>query len=130
MIKTITKLAIVSMVFIQCSSSATNTTKRSKYDPYLIFIEEISASNFDNAYDLISFARPVWLRGSVFNSINFKKTSYPYVYVNGTRYGHMLSLKSIYIVNIYKIEFIRAIDATTRFGADHTGGAIFIKIIY
>ena len=127
MIKSITKFAIVLMVFVQCSSSVVNTARHPKYDPLLILEEEISASNLDNAHAFISWARPFWLRGTDFNSIKYSTVYYPYVYVNGNRYGDMTSLGSISIVNISEMKFLRAIDATSRLGTDHRGGAILIS---
>ena len=128
MIKSITKFAIVLMVFVQCSSSVVNTARHPKYDPFLILEEEISASNLNNAHEFIYFARPVWLRGTVFNSINYSTVSYPDVYVNGIKYGYMTSLKSISIVNISEMKFLRAIDTAARLGTDHSGGAILISL--
>ena len=117
------------MFIIGCSSSTTNTGNRIRRDPFLIVRSEVVASNVANAFDLISAARNNWLRGSITRSINFETTFYPVVYVNTIRYGGISSLKNIPIVNLYEIEFIRPTDAFSRFGADHSGGAILITII-
>jgi len=49
------------------------------------------------------------------------------VYVDGTRAGDVLTLRDIPVIDVLEVQFLRPSDATTRFGTDHTGGALLVR---
>jgi hypothetical protein len=53
----------------------------------------------------------------------------PVVYLNGTRYGSVETLRSIHSTSIREIRFLNSSDATTRYGIGHLGGAILVAIL-
>ncbi len=54
--------------------------------------------------------------------------AYAEVYVDGLRYGPLESLYQISTNTIERIEYLSALDATTRYGTGHMGGAILVVI--
>jgi outer membrane receptor protein involved in Fe transport len=49
------------------------------------------------------------------------------VYVDGVHFGDIESLKTISVTVLKRVEYLSAMDATTRFGTNNTGGAILIS---
>ncbi len=78
------------------------------------------------AYDLLAQLRPEYLRnrGSVSIKNNVQATAV--VYVDGTKFGDLEALRNVNAEHIFRVDYLSASDATTRFGTDHTGGAILI----
>lgn len=87
-------------------------------------IEEGSARNVTNAYDLIQSIRPNWLRptrtglGGAANEI--------VVYENQTRIGSIATLRNVPLANISAIRWLSASEAGGEFGQDVNYGAIQI----
>lgn len=123
-------IVVILAAFIQCSSSDATKIKHNKYDPFFIYEDEIRNAYYNNLYDFIIEARPQWLRPKHFHSMKFPKVSFPEVYVNGLRFGTMMSLKHLGVLKVYEVEYIKPIDATTRFGVDNDGGLIVVKMYY
>lgn len=94
----------------------------------LLTAEEIATAKGGawTAYDVISRLRPEFLRSRGRSSLTTSDPATAVVYVDEIRFGELNSLKTITADQILLIEYINAADATTRFGTDHTGGAILI----
>ncbi|MFC1492996.1 hypothetical protein ACFL6O_03480 [candidate division KSB1 bacterium] len=121
---------VFSLILLNCGSTAPGT-KRTNYDRNLIVEEEILKTGAVSAYDLINKLRPFWLRGRGSRSVNFTETAdFPIIYVNGQKFGTIETLREISNSNITEIRFLPSSDATIRFGMNHGGGAIMIKIHY
>jgi hypothetical protein len=77
-------------------------------------------------YDLIAHLRPEYLRSRGSNS--FRDTTPPtaVVYLDGARLGSLEQMKSLSADRVSQIQYLSAANAQTRFGMDHTGGAILI----
>ena len=93
--------------------------------------DEISREEIDRrgktdptAYALIQRLRPNWLltRGQI--SITNPGAAYPVVYIDKIRHGGLMTLHEITPNQIQRMEFIRAADATTRWGTGHRSGVI------
>lgn len=75
-------------------------------------------SQFD-AYQAIQRLRPAWLRS--------RGGSEPTIFLDGNRQGGGLNvLRSMRVADIQEMEYLRARDATTRFGTNMDGGAILV----
>jgi len=48
------------------------------------------------------------------------------VYVDEISYGNLNSLSNLNSIQIREIRFIKAADATTRWGTGHAGGVILV----
>jgi len=121
-------IAIVLIFIVGCSSTA-NTGNRIRRDPFFISRAEIVTSIANNAFELIAEVRNTWLEGTIMRSFNFETRYYPTVYIDNNKYGTLRALRSISLDKIIEIEFLRPTDAISRYGADHSGGAIFVKMI-
>ena len=77
-------------------------------------------------YDLIERLRPNWLRARGQVSFANPGASYPIVYIDDFRHGGLMTLHQIPPDQIRRMEFIRAIDATIRWGTGHQSGVINI----
>lgn len=91
--------------------------------------DEISSSRSlgANAYELLSQLRPEYLRNRGALSIKNNVQATAVVYVDGTKYGDLESLRNVNAEHIFRVDYLGASDATTRFGTDHAGGAILIS---
>ena len=79
-------------------------------------------------WDAIRRLRPQWLRTRGRTSLTGQSPDEPAVYVGGTRYGALRDLQRMEVAQVARISFIEPIEATTRFGTGHTGGAIMIDL--
>lgn len=79
-----------------------------------------------NAYDVIARLRPEYLRSRGASSLRNTAPVTAVVYLDEMRYGSLNTLKQLSADQIWRIEYINAADATTRFGTDHLGGAILV----
>ncbi len=78
------------------------------------------------AYELIQRLRPNWLRARGQVSLGSPEASYALVYMNDVLFGGLMTLHQIRPSQIQRMEFIRGIDASIRWGTGHTAGAISI----
>ncbi len=108
-----------------CAGTGEGSSGRS---PDRIGEEEILESASNNAYELVERQRPNWLRGRGAASMSDPGSQYPVVYIGNVRHGEVESLRGIPSRSIIEIRFIRAADATTRFGSGHAGGVIQIQM--
>ena len=77
-------------------------------------------------YDLVSQLRPEYLRSRGTNSIRDTAPPTAIVYLDGFKYGSLEQMKSMSADRVFQIQYLSAANAQTRFGLDHTGGAILI----
>ncbi len=96
----------------------------SRRDRSVLSRQEILATNYTNAYDVILALRGNWLRTRAAES--FGKSSAVQVYLDTQRLSGADELKSMAPTNIASIRFFDPITASARWGMDHGAGAIFI----
>lgn len=48
-------------------------------------------------------------------------------YLDGVRMGPVDRLRDVPVMDVVDVVFLPAADATTRFGTDHTGGALLVR---
>jgi len=111
-----------------CGGGAAKTPGLGFRNRSVLTAEEIQLekANSFTAYEVIARMRPEFLRSRGTSSLRSLQPSTAVVYVDEIRYGNLNSLKNMSADQIYRIEYINAADATTRFGTDHFGGAILI----
>ena len=86
--------------------------------------EELDSDAFGNAYAAIERLRRTWLRRRGAQTA-YNLDNRPAVYLNGVRM-EFLELYGISDDYIERISLLSPTDATTRFGTNHTAGAIMI----
>ena len=82
-----------------------------------------------NAYTIVQRYRPRWLSPRTQGTIANPEPSFPQVYVDEVRFGPIDTLYRIDGTQIERIEFMSGLDATTRYGVGHDGGAIMVWTI-
>ena len=78
------------------------------------------------AYELVQRLRPNWLRARGQVSLGSPEAAYALVYMNDVLFGNLMTLHQIPPSQIERMEFVRSIDATIRWGTGHTAGVINI----
>jgi len=86
--------------------------------------EEIAATTAINAYEVVQKLRGNFLSNRGKTTILGKSSSTPVVYVDGVRYGEILSLRNITSTTIQSIRLYRAWEAQQKYGNDVMGGVI------
>ena len=136
MMKSMKLLAVLALVACSSSNAAQKASSPAGPTPAataprasreLITRTQIEATPAQDAYDLVQRLRPEYLRERGVSSIS-RGPALPVVYMDGVRRGGPEILKTIRSNEIEEIRFISATDATTRWGTEHTAGAIDIKM--
>ena len=116
-----------------CASGGTSsgTSARSSRSQDVIGEAEITSRVRDatNALQIIEQLRPQMLRSRGSSSLTPGATSedaLPRVYVDDISYGNLNSLSNLSSASIREIRFIKAADATTRWGTGNIGGVILV----
>lgn len=108
-----------------CASGSSGSGEPRR-NPDLLTLEELEPLSQFTAWEAIQRLRPIWLRpGGIRNSAN-PAGHYPSVFVDGSPYGPMESLRSFRVDNIQEIRHVDATDATIRYGGQYQGGVILI----
>lgn len=122
------RLAAVALIGLSVSAcTSTGGSRSSGRGP--ITLENIQESNVStNAFDVVQSLRPEWLRTRGVQTLSGEASDNIKVYVNGSQYGtNPESLRGLQRENVQRIEFLSASQATTRYGAGHTQGAILVE---
>ena len=110
---------------------ATTAPRQSPATPDTITKSEIVGANAGNAYELISRLRPNWLKRTAPGSISggLRSQAVP-VYLDGARFGDMISLRSLAVGSIESVQWLdaaRAAIVLPGMTAEPIAGAIVIK---
>ena len=119
-------LLFIGLTFSLTSCVAGTASGASRGGSNLITTEELEEARTDvqNLYAVIERLRPNWLvsRGST-----MRERIDPVVYVDGTRYGELESLRQITIVAVLEVRWISASESTFQYGTGHAGGIIAVS---
>lgn len=88
-------------------------------------ILEVADRDHD-AYQVVNRIRPQWLRTRGVASLSDPNPVTPVVYLDGTRFGTIDDLRRLNSNSIREIRYLGATDAQTRFGLNHSGGALLV----
>lgn len=89
--------------------------------------EEYQGTTARDAYGLVQQYRAAWLRTRGRTSFNADSLGTLQVYVNGSRFGDVESLREIPILEILELRYRSGQEATMRYGTNHAAGVIEIK---
>lgn len=105
--------------------------------------QQIDDAGANNALEVVQRYRSRWLRPARNSSGAIAPTSrpgmpqkagdavathvYPKVFLDGAPYGEIDALSSINSGRVASIQFVRAADATIRYGGDYVGGVIEVR---
>jgi hypothetical protein len=104
-----------------------NTQRLPVRESNQITAKELEGSQHQNAFDLIQSTRPRWLRGRGPQSFTDRGAGAVVIYLDGTRIGGASTLRRIMASDMEAAEFLSASEAMSRYGMNHSGGAILIQ---
>jgi hypothetical protein len=81
----------------------------------------------DNAYLIVRRVRPTWLRPRSQESISGAPPTFAQVFLDALQIGDANQLYTIAAAQIERIEYMSALDATTRYGTGYAGGVIIVR---
>ncbi len=126
-------VAIATLLTLACSSSGRSSSGLSSQSNArnrgaMISAEELATTAELDAYDAVRRLRPMWLRTRGQVTLTGQGRAGIRVYVNGSRRGELQALRAIRATAIESITFLSSAEATTRFGVDHSDGAIMVVL--
>jgi len=94
--------------------------------PNLITTAQLAEAEGDaqNLWQVIERLRPNWL---VSRASTMRERIDPMVYLDGTRFGELESLREIPLTGVLAILRVSAQDATLLYGTGHAGGIIAVS---
>ena len=117
--------AAVLVLVAGCASSGSSSS-RPGASRDVILAPELMEIQRSNAYEAVERLRPRWLQSRGAGSIGTLERDTPRVYVDGQLYGDAETLRQLDIREIQEMRYMSASDATTRYGTNHTAGAILV----
>jgi len=127
--KTIHAISLMSLAVLLSACASSGAASRSEAsasrgDPNVITGAEIAGTSASTLYDAVRALRPTWLRRSRPTAVIPQDQSQLLVYVDGTRFGNIDSLRQLAITGIASVRYHSASSAEARFGSGHLLGAI------
>lgn len=116
----------MALLMLACSSSGRSSESKARNRGAVISVEELATTAELDAYQAVRRLRPMWLRTRGPVSLSLQGRAGIRVYVNGSRRGELDVLRSFRATDIESITYLSAPEATTRFGIDHSDGAIMV----
>ncbi len=114
-----TKLVLLIGLFLLAGCASNGVERKPSKPRGFISYEEIQTiTGATTARDVVSLARPFWLRGKGID---------PQVYMNNIPMGSVEALDRVSISSIKEIRYLSPSEATTMFGTNNMGGVISIK---
>lgn len=83
----------------------------------------------ENAFLIVRRLRPGWLRPRTQGTITNPEPAIAQVYLDQSHIGDANMLESISATSIASIEYMDALDATTRYGTGFAGGLIIVRTV-
>lgn len=96
-------------------------------DAFVISEQELGTSTARNALEAVQKLRPQWLRGRGAAAFG-RAPDVVMIYLNDVRLGGPTALAQLMTDGVKEIRFYNAADATSRWGTDHTAGAIVVTM--
>ena len=115
------------LLLAACAIAPSGAGRMSGEDRDVLTAAEISQSGGATAYEVIAQLRPEFLRSRGLSSLLAATAPTAVVYMDNVQLGGLEVLRTVGAQTISRVEYLSASDATTRFGTDHTGGAILIS---
>jgi len=111
--------------FSACASSGSGTgAARGSRD--VITLEELATVDRGSVYDAVARLRPRWLQSRGAGSVTSPTRELPRAYVDGQSVGDVGALRNVDLRDAQEVRYMNAGDATTRYGTNHTAGAILV----
>lgn len=118
-------LAAVMMAIMVACSSVSSTRRPGSSQSGLITMDQVNATGYSTAFEVVQALRPQWLRGRGRTSVNLSESVK--VYLDDSLLGEPEQLRNITARSIGSIRYLDGNEATQRWGMDHGQGAIMVS---
>jgi hypothetical protein len=118
-------LLLAMLLGAACRGSGAGEQQPTPRDRELITFEQLRSQHFNSAYDAVLTLRANWLHTRGTDS--FSSPTRVQVYVDGTRYGGVESLRTLPVISINFIRHYDGLTASARWGLDHGQGVIYVS---
>jgi hypothetical protein len=123
-------LLLAATVLTSCGGGARSTNATNpRRDPDLITAEELATTTSSTLYDAVRALRPAWMLRTRPTALMQQNQSQVIVYVDGTRFGNLESLRQITPQSAASVRFHSPGSAEARFGPGHLLGAIEVTTL-
>ncbi len=126
MYKSSVSLIALALVMASCSSAGTGSA--SSRHSNVVTIEELAEVDYLNGLEAVRRLRPNWLRVRGQATFNRQGSAGIRLYVDGRPRDDISELGRIPTTDILEMRFMNGREATTRYGTDHTNGAILVEL--
>lgn len=113
-------------LLVACAGATTGRAPRG--DPDVLVAEEIERSNVGTLHEAIQRLRPHFFFSRGRTSLRGSNNPRPGVIVNNVPQASFESLRGISANDVQYVRFLRAPEATTRFGTGYMAGAIEVVL--
>ncbi|HJU67935.1 MAG TPA: Plug domain-containing protein [Gemmatimonadaceae bacterium] len=120
------RTVLVATVLAACVSAPSARSPRG--DPDVLAAEEIARSNVGTLHEAIQRLRPHFFFSRGRTSLRGSNNPRPTVIVNNVPQASFESLRTISANDVQYVRFLRAPEATTRFGTGYMAGAIEVVL--
>ena len=118
-------LAAFTLAITVACSTTSSARRPGSSPPGLITMDEVNATRYSTALEVVQALRPQWLRGRGRTSVNLSESVK--VYLDDSPLGEPEQLRSISARSIASIRYLDGNEATQRWGMDHGQGAIMVS---
>jgi hypothetical protein len=123
------QVVLAATVLISCGGPRSSSSTAPRRDANLITSEELSSSVSSTLYDAVRALRPAWMMRNRPTAMNPRQQGELQVYVDGTRFGNIESLRQLTPQGVASVRFHSPGSAEAKFGPGHLSGAIEIITI-
>ena len=121
--------SLILLLLLALSACSRNASPESglqgRSSPNRLTQAELLARESRDAYEAVRQLRPNWLRTRGQTSLQAPQPVV--IYIDGVRMGGPENLQRISTDAVMSMEYVSAIEASQRFGLDHTNGAILVE---
>ena len=119
-------LVLIGLSLLLASCAAGTASGASRGNSSLITTAELEEArgSAQNLFAVIERLRPNWLRT---RGSTLRERVDPVVYVDGSRFGEIESLRDIALVAVLELRWISPSEATFQYGTGHAGGIIAVS---
>jgi outer membrane receptor protein involved in Fe transport len=107
-------------------AACSTTGARGGSSPNVISRQQLEPLETMSAYDAIQRLRPTWLQTRGPTSLTSGPTL-PQVHINDSRSRSIDDLRSLSVIEVERMEYRNASDATTLYGTGYVGGVIEVR---
>jgi type IV pilus biogenesis protein CpaD/CtpE len=130
-IRAVALLCLAATLVAACASpgAARRSDAGPRPDPDVITADEFAPMTGTTLYDVVRSLRPAWILRSRPTALLAANQAQLIVYVDGTRYGNMDSLRQLTPNGVATVRYYSPSNAEARFGPGHLLGAIEVTTL-